>query len=746
MKFAYAESNGALYVTDGFGRPQRWDGTSPAMVDAGVAPPATAPTITFSGIGNIVGTYTAYVRFLDALANMSNLSPISAEVVVENAGGTITGASKATPIVITTSVPHGLTTGMIVKVEGVGGNTAANDTWTITVISSTTFSLDTSAGTVAYSGGGTYTTGVEKITYTNVPVPTDPKVITRQILRNTDGDASTYYVDVETNDLTTMTFDSTFDDNQLAAQEQVPLFDTSGEVLANSHDQPPQTKIAIVNHLERMYYFGEEDYTAGACKVATGSATVVGVDTDWNSSLEGRFLYVAGAGQAYEIASVTDDTHLELVDAWLEASDNLGTYAIRSSSYELKAVLFSEPGVPESVPPRNALLIRQNSDRIRGGYASGAYLYILENRHIHRAVVGADPLNDGGVYPGAERGVLNHRCFDLNEGTAYCLDEQGCHATDENGTESISAEIQDLFRAKSPSIWRINWRARAHFHSVFHNQQDTMRWFVALAGCSRPKHALAYNVRLKRWWIEEYPRPITSSCIGRIAGVPTIFLGTDGREVFAFGHGYQDFCDSRDVDTKRGTVTSATLTTLTDSTANFQPPVVGATVHIVDGTGRGQFRRIVSRTATTLTVLYPWLTLPDAMSVYQVGGVKWQWRTKDMRLENSSENVPTGFELVYQPVADPATLDLEVFDDVSPIAVAWKNAMSSSGGRGVRVDEGQPRMTVDLTEDERGVAMKRFDRHLFPGMKGARYRSVRLSGVTNADQITVYELVLNGMK
>lgn len=69
--------------------------------------------------------------------------------------GTITGATNAGPIVIT-SAGHGLTTGTRVTVSGVGGNTAANGTFTVTVVDSNTFSLDGSTGNSAYTSGGTW--------------------------------------------------------------------------------------------------------------------------------------------------------------------------------------------------------------------------------------------------------------------------------------------------------------------------------------------------------------------------------------------------------------------------------------------------------------------------------------------------------------------------------------------------------------------------------------------------------------
>jgi len=67
----------------------------------------------------------------------------------------VTNATNATPIVITTSPAHGLSDGDAVTIQGVLGNTNANGTFSITVLSSTTFSLDTSTGNAAYTGGGT---------------------------------------------------------------------------------------------------------------------------------------------------------------------------------------------------------------------------------------------------------------------------------------------------------------------------------------------------------------------------------------------------------------------------------------------------------------------------------------------------------------------------------------------------------------------------------------------------------------
>ncbi|OWK35983.1 beta strand repeat-containing protein [Fimbriiglobus ruber] len=68
----------------------------------------------------------------------------------------ITGASNAGPIQITTSVQVGgiINNGDQVVISGVGGNTAANGVWTVTITSANTFTLNGSTGNGTYTSGG----------------------------------------------------------------------------------------------------------------------------------------------------------------------------------------------------------------------------------------------------------------------------------------------------------------------------------------------------------------------------------------------------------------------------------------------------------------------------------------------------------------------------------------------------------------------------------------------------------------
>jgi hypothetical protein len=66
----------------------------------------------------------------------------------------ITGATNAAPIVVTTSLAHGYSTGDVIQLSGATGNTAANGIWKVTVTSSTQFSLDDSSGNGTYGASG----------------------------------------------------------------------------------------------------------------------------------------------------------------------------------------------------------------------------------------------------------------------------------------------------------------------------------------------------------------------------------------------------------------------------------------------------------------------------------------------------------------------------------------------------------------------------------------------------------------
>ena len=93
----------------------------------------------------------------DGYTAVADIDPYYVYVFETPPQSSITGATNASPIVIT-SAGHGFTDGMVVIVASVGGNTAANGTWVVTDADDNTFKLYTTNG-VASSGNSEYTTG-----------------------------------------------------------------------------------------------------------------------------------------------------------------------------------------------------------------------------------------------------------------------------------------------------------------------------------------------------------------------------------------------------------------------------------------------------------------------------------------------------------------------------------------------------------------------------------------------------------
>lgn len=81
------------------------------------------------------------------------------EYDVEPVAGTlpfaaVIGASRTTPVVLTTARPHELRSGMTAIVAGVEGNLGANGTFVVTVVDPTHVSLESSIGSGDYTVGG----------------------------------------------------------------------------------------------------------------------------------------------------------------------------------------------------------------------------------------------------------------------------------------------------------------------------------------------------------------------------------------------------------------------------------------------------------------------------------------------------------------------------------------------------------------------------------------------------------------
>lgn len=711
--FWYTEVPGSVaLLSNGIDPMQRWDGATGLMEVAGVPPPETAMTIT------IAGDYSAQaggafiyglVRFYDAYGNFSDLSPIGLGSYGASSIHSVTrnpDTDGVTPAAVYGGVPNQIT--------------AADQTLGL--------------GSLAIGPAGL------------VPKPTGAyalKVVGRQLLRNTPGQATTFYVDIDTRDLTSTTFNSYKNDAQLQAEEAVPLLDAAGGILANTHGFPPSWKAVTTSYLGRVFATTDVVYSIGSVVVTSYSKSVQGVGTNWPANFAGRSLFLSNPPAEYEIASVDVATQvITLSDAYNGPTDQFALYGIRPAATEWRLIYYTPSGEPESWPPTFALSLQDDGDEITGLMQLGSFLYILEHRHIYRLTFLTDPAVDGAIFLSSRRGCLNQRMWVQAENTAYTFDELGVHAFTGGNSLPISDPIQDLWRENSESRFVINWNADTSlWSSSYSATHTTVRFFVAMSGSRYPHHALCFNYRQNRWWIEEYPRPICSTNQMQIGATVRTIAGLDAGTLVSLDVGYLD--GSRGiVPTTTGTVTATTPCSLTDSLAYFTDELINMPVVISQGRAKGQIRRIIQQTdgGTRLITSTPWNIKPDVGDTYQVGAINWHWRPGWFRFLDDSENSNArDIEVLFQPQTD-GIADLEVFFDREEAPRVWRTSRKGTA----TVTAGDSKVEIDLTK-EGGWGIFRMEGHSERFVSGDFYMSPKLSGFQHKEPVKIYRMSISGV-
>jgi len=120
--------------------------------------PPSIRTVGLSDVGRLlVLKSTANSTSNSGVYNITGFEALNLSVQTTTGNG-------VSPITITTTATNTLTTGQTVAISGVVGNTAANGTWTITVLNGTQFTINTT-GNGAYVSGGAVVTNSYIIDY-----------------------------------------------------------------------------------------------------------------------------------------------------------------------------------------------------------------------------------------------------------------------------------------------------------------------------------------------------------------------------------------------------------------------------------------------------------------------------------------------------------------------------------------------------------------------------------------------------
>lgn len=493
----------------------------------------------------------------------------------------------------------------------------------------------------------TYTINAQPtITYTQLEIPGDNRVVKRQIFRNVNGSSDTFYLDVETTDLTLTELNSSLTDDQLKLQLPQPMFDNDGFSLAYLYTEPPYDKPYITEFNGRIWAAGTVKYRKGQLETVNGNKTVHGVGTKFNKNMVGWQLFAAAS--AYTVYAVDEALQNLTLDRTYEgATDNYVTYTLQPFRGNENLLQFSLAGYPEAWPIENAFGLPQDDDEVTGIIRFFDSIYILKTRHIYMVAQGADPLRDSEIKPFAGRGCLSARlAVAVDHHDCYMLDRQGIHKFTPrfhvvySQDEQQSIPVADLFREETD--WkRINWRADpCLWHGIHMEELSLIRFYVAMDDNELPSHAICFDYRKNRWWVEDFPLAITTSALSNsILGRP--LLGTEDGRILTSDIGPLDLIDPKSSTTRLAVIDSPSpyATRVTVNPGNGK----GTTVAVTRGLGLFQIRMIADIVDNEITVDVPWLIEPDETSVLQIGAISYYSQTGEfntLKLEmQSTQNI-----------------------------------------------------------------------------------------------------------
>lgn len=132
-------------------------------------PPATR-VVSVADVGRLLALRsTANPAFNSGIYIITGFEALNLSVLTTSGNG-------VSPIQVQTTTTNTLTTGQTVTIAGVGGNTAAIGTFTITVQNNTTFTLNGTTGNGNYTTGGTVQTNTYIVDYRTMgtPAPQEP--------------------------------------------------------------------------------------------------------------------------------------------------------------------------------------------------------------------------------------------------------------------------------------------------------------------------------------------------------------------------------------------------------------------------------------------------------------------------------------------------------------------------------------------------------------------------------------------
>lgn len=295
---------------------------------------------------------------------------------------------------------------------------------------------------------------------------------------------------------------------------------------------------------------------------------------------------------------------------------------------------YSKVGLPEAFDPDFTEPVNPNDGQ--NIVAIGSFfnrLVVWKTDSIH-ALYGNDPNNWYVDLIDPKIGLTSAQSIVYYDGALYWWSKLGPVMWD--GSSAPRLIGVDLI-ASTIDRANLNFSAFNQVVAGFDQSYNLVMFAVAETGQTRNTLVLPYNTKAQGWAADGWnPFDIASMATVKDAnGKPWLMVGNYAGRIYRFANANPDGARVADsgstLFTLEGSVTSATSTTLTDSTATFDTTDDGLKelyVYAIGSDRSVQRRLISSNTGTQITVSSAWDATPDNTYTYAIAAPHWEWDTK----------------------------------------------------------------------------------------------------------------------
>lgn len=448
----------------------------------------------------------------------------------------------------------------------------------------------------------------------------------------------------------------------------------------------------------RLWVAGGRDFINGKITVTRFSNKVTGVvsggsvpGTDWGRSVERMSLCITSENAQYDIEEYVypeDDgtSSAEYINITEGARETTGTYNYRIKPKRGR-VWFSEEGAPHAFSVSGFLIL----DGDEGGEVTmignaGQNLVACTPEATFAFSYAEYPTEGGQSMQAISRGFgcIAPGSFVEVDGLAYWLSARGPVVCDGASVRLLDSHLRDMFTDPDDQdyIPRRRSTGLAEASAAHHVKDQSIWWSVRTKG--KENLILVFNYVYQSWDILKYDHRIDSlATVDDAAGDPRVMIQDEFGYTWKADVGTVDGAgEVNNHGQLKGQVVSASQLALqlSDDQRIFVPAMSknfpsspqtgldGCHVKIVAGTGAGQTRRIDKSSGANIYINEAWTTEPDTTSVWELGGISWNWRFKNADLGQYTRVKRLKYLAVQQPeTVTQGRAEVKVYPNRSPL-------------------------------------------------------------------------------